>query len=433
MIPLSQTICLGLSHRTAPVALRERISQALPRAQPLAESLPERFSALTELVVLATCNRIELYASVGEKCSDPRQLLVDYVNEFYPIEDTTSFGEYLYFYRGKQVIEHLARVASGLDSLVLGEPQILGQVTDAYMQGVEAQSIGSALGVLFRGAIRIGKRSRSETDISSNPASISSVSISLARSVVDDLQESHVLVVGLGEMGQLALSALRKRGVNKISLANRTRQRAEALFGEWEGTIYDIEELPLALARADVVITASAASQTLIGANLMKNVMRKRENRDLVLIDIAVPRDVDPRVAGISGVHLFNVDDLRGTLDEALAAREREIPRVEAIIAEEMAALDAEFRRLTIKPLIVDLRQKAEAIRQQELERTLRYLGDDVDPETLKHVRHLSRSLVNKLLHEPTQRLREKATNGQSEEIAAAVRHLFNLEDSPKG
>lgn len=426
---LTRIVCLGLSHNTAPLALRERISCSLPEEHGLLEVVEDgldRFSALAEIALLSTCNRIELYAVVDAPAEEAQHLLIDYLAAVHTV-NAGSFDDYLYFRQGQAAIEHLARVAAGLDSLVLGEPQILGQVNDAYMTAVEANTAGPVLTALFRGAIRAGKRARTETAISSNPASVSSVAITLAQQFAGDLERQEVLVVGLGEMGQLALSALRKRKIANISLANRSQERAERLAAGWQGRAYGLEELPQALATADTVICATAAPHTVVDAEMARAAVAQRKRRPLVIIDIAVPRDVEPDVAGVPGIHLFDIDDLEENLDEALAARQQEIPRVEAIIAEEIEALEAEIRALTIKPVIVDLRQKAEAIRQRELERTLRFLGDEVDEETLRHVQHLSRSLVNKLLHEPTTRLREKATNGQATEYEAAVRDLFDL------
>lgn len=428
-----QIACLGLSHRSAPLSLRERLSCALPGHEALLpEGLPDPYQALQEIVLLSTCNRVELYAAVDATCSRPRQLLLDYLALHHPV-DTSSFQDYLYYYTGHEASTHLARVASGLDSQVLGEPQILGQVIDAYMQAIDARTIGPILTTLFRRAISAGKRARSETAISSNPASISSVSICLAEDVVGDLKQRTVLVIGVGEMGQLAIRSLRKRGVRRIILANRTLERAQALAQRWDGRVYPLSDLSSALAKADVAISATAAPHVIIGTDLITAAMAERGGEDLAVIDIAAPRDVDPAVRHLPGVHLFNMDDLKGTMDEALAARRQEIPHVEAVIAEEMAHLRRSLQELRIKPTIADLRQKAERIRQREMERTLRFLGSDLDDETLEHVQHLSRSLVNKLLHEPTLRLREQAKNGKADVYAEAVRDLFNLDSPTEG
>lgn len=427
-MPISRIACLGLSHQSAPVELREDLSCALVHEEHRRPAdLPRRFAAMTEIVMLTTCNRIELYACVDQEHADPRQLLAEYLVHHHT-STVSELHQHLYFLRGKDAAQHLLRVACGLESQILGEPQILGQVTGAYMDAVEARTIGPTLTALFRGAIRAGKQARARTSISSNPASIASVSITMADQLVGPLQERNVLVVGLGEMGQLAVSALRKRRVPNIALANRTPSRAVKQAQAWQGAGYSLEQLPAAIEHADVVITATAAPGTIIEHALVENAMQHRQDRQLVIIDIALPRDVHPHVRNIPGVHLFNMDDLRQSLDRALEARRREVPRVDTIIAKELETLEGEFRELAVKPIIVDLRQKAEVIRQRELQRTLRFLGEDIDPQTLKHVQHLSRSLVNKLLHEPTVRLRRKASNGKADEYSAAVRELFDLD-----
>lgn len=422
-----QLACLGLSHNTAPVALRERLSCALPAGRTAA--IGDRFPGLEGLVVLSTCNRIEIYATVAGE-ADAETLLVDYLLAEHPV-DIAIFRPYLYFMEGEEVIRHLTTVAAGLDSRVLGEPQILGQVTEAYVQAVDAHTTGPLLDVLFRSAIRAGKRARRETAISSNPASISSVAIALAQDVAGDLRQRRLLVVGAGTMAELALDALRKRGLTRVAIANRSRRHAELLAAGFDGPIYGLDELPTALAEADVVISAATTPAPLITATMVASAMvaaARAGKRRLVLVDVAVPRNVEEAVRELPGVHLFNVDDLREGLDAALEARQRAVPQVEAIIEEELAYLDLELRRLAVRPLIAEFRQRAESIRQQELARTLRFLGDDLDPETRKHVEHLSRALVNKLLHEPTLRLRERASNGEAEHYETAVRDLFALD-----
>jgi glutamyl-tRNA reductase len=432
-MPTFEIACLGLNHRTAPLTLRERISCAWPgQGQSLHASLPQTADGLDEIVVLSTCNRIELYATYDKSVPDPYRLLVAYLGRLHAT-NVGNFREYLYFFRGRDAIDHLMHVAAGLDSLVLGEPQILGQVTEAFMGAVAAHTIGPVLTAVFRGVIRAGKRARSETNISSNPASISSVSVALAERIVGSLANHNVLVVGLGEMGHLTLNALRKRGVERISLANRSLERARELVQGLQGDAYPLDQLVPALMQADVVFTATAAPRPVIYAADVAAAMAERAGRKLVLVDIALPRDVAADAAAVPGVHLFNLDDLQATLDEALEARRAEIPEVEAIVDAEMTALEETLRTVAVRPVISSLRQKAEAIRQHEMERTLRFLGDDVDAETVEHIQHLSRSLVNKLLHEPTMRLREAASNGDGDTYAASVRDLFNLDSSLGG
>ena len=449
MMPHQQIACLGLSHRTAPLAVREQlrcslvdVGELLPALetghplperldsladQPLAVCLQDHaaFTAVRELVILSTCNRLELYALLSGEVDDPRALLTAVLATVHQI-DLSPFQNHLYHFVGETAVTHLLRVAAGLDSLVLGEPQILGQVTSAYMAAVQARTIGPALDALFRAAIRTGKRTRTETAISSSPASVSSVAIALAQDIVGDLNGRHTLVIGLGEMGRLALKALGHRGVTAVSVANRTWVRAETAVARFNGRAYSLEQLPEALLAADVVISATASPIPVITAGMVQQAMSQRGARPLVLIDLAVPRDIDPAIQTMPNVRLYDVDDLQSSLDDSLAARQAAVPLVETIVAEETAVLDKELQQLAVQPLIADLHQKAEAIRQRELERTLRHLGD-VDPQTLEHLQHLTRSLVNKLLHEPTKQLRTQASTETAVTYASAVRELFGL------
>lgn len=425
----SSIVCLGLSHQTAPIELRERLSCSLVDFSSL--PIPRRrgkpdVAPFGEMVVINTCNRLELYVRFDDSDVDRRAILAEQLATARDAK-LDEISDHLYFLVGQEAVEHLFLVAAGLESQVLGEPQILGQVTDAYMAAVEADTAGPVLTALFRAAIRVGKRARTETAISNNPASIGSIAINKAQQIVGDLRLRRPLVVGMGEMGQLAMRSLQSRGVRQIAVANRTRDKAETFGNGCIGDFYTLAELVDSLAEADVVISATAAPHVIIGRDMVLAAMSKRAGKELVLVDIAVPRDVDPVVGDIPGVHLFDMDDLQSDLDDALAARQQEIPRVKAIIQEEVTSFETELRQVSIRPLIAGLRQKAELIRQRELERTLRFMGD-VDPRTLRQMQLFSRSLVNKLLHEPTVRLKEKAGNGESVEYAEALQHLFSLE-----
>lgn len=424
----ARLVLLGLSYRTAPIGLREQLSCSLATLPPDWQTADSRFAAIDELAILSTCNRTELIARVNCPGLDARTLLADLLVRLNGL-DRTTFEEHLYLHTGLEAAEHLCRVAAGLDSQVLGEPQILGQVTDAFMAATEAKAIGPALTELFRTAVRCGKRARTETTISQNPVSTSSMAVAQAQAILGDMSQRAHLVIGAGEMGRLALKVLRSRGATQIALANRSRARAEALAAEDDLTIYDLAELATAVAQTDVVISATSASQPILTYELVQSAMQQRAERPLILLDIAVPRDIDPAVRQLANVHLFDADELQQSLDEALAARQQEIPAIEAIIEAELASLAAALRGLTVRPVIVDLRHKAEAIRQQELDRTLRYLGE-LDEATLAHIQHFSRALVNKLLHEPTLCLRDKAVDDKAAVYASTVRDLFGLNET---
>lgn len=417
---------IGLSYRTAPIGLRERLSCSLDDVPISIQTTNGRFAAVQEVALLSTCNRIELYAALNCPGLDARALLAELLVSMTGVE-TAVFADHAYCYTGSAAAEHLCRVAAGLDSLVLGEPQILGQVTDTFMAATDAKQIGPVLTELFRTAIRAGKRAHTETAISENPVSTSAIAVAQAQAILGDLTRQRYLIIGLGEMGQLALKALRARGLTDIALANRTRRRAETLAAADGLPVYDLDELETAVATADVVISATTAREPLLTVPMVQQVMANRDERPLVLIDIAVPRDIEYQVRAIPGVHLYDADELQSSLDHALAARQQEIPQIETIIAAEVDSFAARLKQLVVKPVIVDLRQKAEAIRQQEMARTMRYLGA-LDEETLAHIQHFSRSLVNKLLHEPTIRLRHKAAEEEAAVYADAVRDLFGLQ-----
>lgn len=430
-----QVLCLGLSHQSAPVEIRERLSYsdgalkaALARFGCGRDALP---SGVAELTILSTCNRTELYAC-GEEFhagnGAPRDAfapLIDFLVETRGVH-AGEFESHLYRLGGADAVEHLCRVASGLDSMILGEPQILGQVASAHEAALGQQAAGPVLSALFRTAIAAGKRARTETAIGRNPATVSSVAVRLAESVVGDLRSARVLIVGAGEMAELAVEALRVRGVRRIAVVSRTLGRAEHLAERWGGEAMTFERLAEALAAADIVITSTDAPHFIIVPDLVQAARDSRPDRPHVFIDIAVPRDVDPAVGRLPGVHCFDIDDLQQHLNGSIAVREREVPRVEEVVREEVERFLAWQRSLDVVPVIAGLRAKAESIRRAEVDRTLRHLPRLGETER-KRIEALSESIVSKLLHDVTARLKSEADNGHAPEYAAAVRELFGL------
>ncbi|MFO7572228.1 MAG: glutamyl-tRNA reductase [Gaiellaceae bacterium] len=414
---MERLVCLGLSHRTAPVELRERVGSLGPGA--------ERCPAVEEHAVLSTCYRVELYARLTDSVEDAHDELVRALAGAHDV-DRDLLLDHLYVHSGDDVARHLGRVASGLDSLVLGETEILGQVGDAYESGKEAGTVGPALTLLFRSAIAAGRRARIETSIGSNPATASSMALALADGALGDLREKNALVVGAGRIGLQTLKAFASRGITNVAIVNRTRERAEEAGERFGAAVYGLDELEDALAWADVAVTATSSEAQVIDAALVRRAADRRGSRALVLIDLAVPADVDRDAGDVESVRLFDVDDLRAGLDETMASRLREVPPVEAIVEQEVEAFSRRYRELEIEPLVVELRRQAEEIRARELERALGDLGD-VDEEIAERIEHLSRALVKKLMHEPTVRLREHAGAGGGDEIAAIARELFGL------
>ncbi len=413
---MHRLVCLGLSHRTAPVELRERIGALGPSA--------ERCPGVVEHAALETCYRVELYARLASGVEDARDELIEALSVLHGVE-RELLSDHLYVHSGDDAVRHLSRVAAGLDSLLLGESEILGQVGDAFEAGTAARTVGPALSLLFRTAITSGRRARSETAIGANAATASSMALALAEGVLGDLREKRVLVVGAGRIGLQTLKALQGRGVRQIAVANRTRERAGEVAGRFGVTAHGLDELEDVLAWADAAVTATASETPVVRIETVRRAMSQREG-PIVLVDLAVPADVERSVGEVSGVRLFDVDDLRVGLDDTMSSRLREIPRVEAIVEEEVESFRRRYLELEVEPLVAALRLQAEEIREQEVGRALRDLGE-VDPATAERIEHLSRTLVKKLLHEPTVRLRERASVGHSDEVADAVRELFGL------
>lgn len=425
---INRIVCVGITHRTAPVEYREKFGDDLAGRcgrflSDVRASAAPGDTAVSELVVLSTCNRVEFFATLSghdEPRTEPLFELLSRATGFNP-DDLASHALVL---RGSDAIRHLCRVAAGLDSLVLGEPQILGQVSDALEAADLHRTAGPSLHRVFRRAIRAGRRARSETAIGLNPASASSVAVALAQGVVGSLRERHVLVLGLGDMGSIAVKALRSRQVREIAIANRTRERAEEVAVRWGCRTFAMDDLPAAVAWADVVISTTRCPQVIVDAETVRRAMSERPNRPLVFVDVAVPRDVDPTVKQIPGVFLFDADDLGGRLDEGLAARQQEVPKVEAIIEQELAFMAKDLRELEVEPIIEEMRRKAELIRRREIENVLELMGN-ADPNTREHLHLLSRSIVDNLLREPTVRLKQIVQEDDWKKHARVVHDLF--------
>ena len=418
-------LCLGINHTTAPVQLRERIAfnEEQVRASLSRLSCEHVDHSGAEMVIISTCNRIEIYAAsrrvsfaeLEAFLSDARGISA---KELHP---------HLYSLIDEQVVEHLMNVAAGLDSLVLGEPQILGQVTRSLELARGVGASGPLLSRLFQSAIHAGKRARTETAISRNPASVSSLAAALCERSVKDLPGAQVVILGAGEMAELAVEALRKRGVERLLVINRTLQHARRLADQWSAEADTFENLEAALARADILISSTGAPHLIIYAPMVAAAMQQRPERPLMLIDIAVPRDIDPDVTQTSNVCLHDIDSLNTHLEQSLAERAAQVPQVEAILAEESAKFMEFLGALDMLPLITDIRQQAEAIRLAELEKTLRRLPDLTEAER-GHIEAMTQAMIKKLLGHPTNHLRAEAASPQAPEIASLTRTLFNLQ-----
>ena len=414
---MHRLVCLGLSHRTAPVELRERIGALGVGA--------ERCPAVIEHAVLQTCYRVELYARLTSGVEDARDELVDALSHAHDVSRELLL-DHLYVHSGEDVARHLSRVAAGLDSLVLGEAEILGQVGEAYELGEAAGTVGPGMKLLFRTAISAGRRARSETAIGANPATASSMALALAESALGNLRDKHVLVVGAGRIGLQTLKAAEGRGIGSVAVANRTKERAAVVAARFAAVAHGLDELVDALAVADVAISATSSEAPVLRVDSVRAALAARADRPLVLVDLAVPADVEREAGEVPGARLFDVDDLRAGLDDTMRARLREVPGVEAVVEEEVEDFGRRYRELEVEPLLSEQRRQAESIRSRELARALDDLGE-VDPAVAERMEHLSRTLVKRLLHDPTVRARERAGAGNADEVADAVRDLFGI------
>jgi glutamyl-tRNA reductase len=417
--------CIGLNHNTATLHLREQMAFNDQKASVSLARLGcgnLKIGSLNEFVILSTCNRVEIYA-VGPVLDFP--VLEQFLSDVHGL-DRESFTPHLYRLADEAAIQHLLEVAAGLDSLVVGEPQILGQVTQAYALARSQDLAGKVLSHLFESAIRAGKRARTETAIAQNPASIASVAVRLASQSVPDLASARVVLVGAGEMAENALQALRKRGVDRVMVINRTLERAQELAQRWNGEAATFEKLPEAIHWADILISSTSAPHTLIHPQPVTEAMVDRVNRPLVMIDIAVPRDVDEQVGSIANVQLYDMDALQEHLDLSLEQRRREVPQVQWIIQEELTSFLAYLETLDVLPIIAEIRQKAELIRQHELEKTLRRLPN-LSSQDRHSLEAMTLAMVKKILHEPILRLRSEAAGPEIVEFTTITRALFGL------
>lgn len=423
-------LCLGVSHETTPLSVRERLAYdaaaldaALTRA---AHRRTDTDWPIAELAILSTCHRVELYAVARETSGDD-DASFDALSTFLADGrgmDRADLDSCVRRSSGAAAVAHLCSVAAGLRSVVLGESEVLGQVDRA---GQTAESVGSAgpiLSILFRAAVRAGRRARAETLIGRNPASIGSVAVDLAAHLASDVRGRNVLVVGAGKMGARAAAALRARGDWNITVMNRSYHRALELAEASQGHGMSAELLQEGLEWADIVISSTGAPHTIITAPMVRDAMAARPERPLICIDIAVPRDVDPSVRDVPGVRVFDVDDLQDRAGQGMAERRAAVPRVEAIIDEEVSEFERWRRTVRAEPLVRELRRHADAIRRRELDRALRRVPT-LDDGARDQVERLSVSLMNALLHEPTRRLRDAGNDAD----AQRVRELFGLQD----
>ncbi len=421
-------IVVGLSHKTAPVDIREKVAfPPATMAEPLQQLLD--LPTVAEALIVSTCNRVELYA-VSRQPEAAITELKTFLADFHSL-NVEVLREHLYAYAGTEAIRHVLRVSASLDSMVIGEPQILGQIKTAYGYACEYKTAGVILNRFLRKAFSTAKRVRTETEIASNAVSVSFAAVELARKIFDSLENKTVMLIGAGEMCELAAKHFINNGVSKVLVTNRTFSRAEKLAAEFSGTAVSFENFREQLHRADIVLSSTGAPDYILGAKKLKEVCKLRRYKPMFLIDIAVPRDIDPAANKLDGVYLYDVDDLQGVVQANLKERQKEAAKAELIVDNEVKQFCSWLATLEVTPTIVALRQKIEQIRQAELEKTLAGLHG-LDDKQRKAIESMASALVNKILHHPTQILKQTSNGGDNNCYLDAVRTLFDLTDTDR-
>lgn len=418
---MMRLFAVGLSHRTAPVELRESVDFSRRGAVESLSAMASR-GISREMVVLSTCNRAEIYAVAGPEGPDA---VGRFIAEYHGVPLAT-LADHLYVRRGPEVAGHLFRVAAGLDSLVVGEPQILGQVKTAYAAASDHGCTGAVINRLFHSAFGVGKRVRRETGLSEGAVSVSYAAISLARKIFGDLADLSLVVLGAGGMAKLTAVHLKAQGVREMTIASRTLSAAEGLARELSGRAVPWAELHQALSAADIVIAATGASEPVLTRSAVHEVMRPRQQRPLFIIDIALPRDVAPAVGNLEQVFLYNIDDLQGIVRENLARRSGELERAEVIVDEEVDRFAAWLQSREIIPTIVALRERFESIRQSEMARLEPKLAA-LPPEARHRLDEITHLVVQKLLLAPTEQMKTIRDPNTAAAYAEALTGLFRL------
>jgi glutamyl-tRNA reductase len=420
---------LGLSHKTAPIDVRERLAvpeRELPQVLEALGEVPE----LAERMFFTTCNRAEVYG-VAEGALLPAVESTRASLERYRHLEPSALQGVLYTYSGADAARHMFRVASSLDSMVIGEPQILGQVKAAYTVALSQHTTGIVLNNLLEQAFHVAKRVRTETGIATSPVSISSVAVELARKIFGDLAGRTVLILGAGEMAELALRHLVDDGVRSILVANRSHERAVALAAQFHGKAVTFEAFRREMVEADIVISSTSAPHVILKKEDMQAITLERRHRPIFLIDIANPRDIDPGCHEVDNVYLYNIDDLQSVVSTNLKEREREAERAEVIIEREVGLFQAWLRGLDVVPTIVSLRDRVEEIRAAELQKMLSRMSD-LTPAQRDAVTALTMSMMNKILHQPMSELKRRAEHQDGHVYSAVLRRLFGLEEKER-
>ena len=421
-------LALGINHKTASVAVREKVAFAPEQVE---DALAQAclFSEVNEIAILSTCNRTELYCSGGTAGAET---LLQWMSDYHGLA-LSDLQACCYLHQGSDAARHMMRVACGLDSLVLGEPQILGQLKSSYAVGQSANSVRSDLGRLFQQTFTIAKKVRTQTAIGENPVSVAYAAVSLAQHIFADVSQSNALLIGAGETIDLVARHLVQSGVKKIVVANRTLERAQALASQFGAEAVLLSDIPEVLADADIVISSTASQLPILGKGAVERALKQRKHRPMFMVDIAVPRDIEAEVEELSDVYLYTVDDLRGVIEENVKSRQNAAEEAESLIEHGTSEFMLQLRSLDAIDTLRSLRHKAEKTRDQELEKALKMLNKGKSAEDV--LQQLARGLTNKLIHSPSVQMKRASAMGRGD-LLQLTQELFELapnelEDTP--
>jgi len=418
-------LVLGLNYKTAPVEIREKFVFVDDQTE-RALHLLSQSKSIAECVIVGTCNRTEVYV-VCDQASMGRDYAMRFLAEWFGVSKD-SFREYLYIKENEQAIDHLLRVAAGLDSMVVGETQILGQVRDAFLLAQRLQVTGTVFNTLFKQAITFAKRVHTETAIGQNAVSVSYAAVELGKKIFGSFAGKSVLIIGAGKMSELTAKHLHANGAERVTVANRTLKRAQLLAEQFQGEACTMEQLPQALLSADVVISSTGANGYVLGKKELAPIMKQRNHRPLFMVDIAVPRDLNPDLHELDNVYLYDIDDLEGIVASNLEERSREAKKVEGMIAEEIVAFTNWYQTLGVAPLIAALQEKALVVHSEAMRKIENKLPGLTERE-MHIIRKTTKGIVNQLMHDPIVRLKEMAASRKGEEVLDIFTELFALEE----
>jgi len=414
---------IGINHKSAPVEIREKLAFNASSIPIALSTLTQSFSS-SEAVILSTCNRVEIYGASSKDCLN-KDSLIDFFSAFHGIPKE-RFSDHIYHYHGLNAVRHLFYVTSSLDSMVVGESQILSQVKEAYMTAASSEATGNVLNQLFQRALNVAKDTHTRTKISKGKVSISSVAVEFAVKIFKDFSDKTVFIIGAGEMCELVLKHLVDRGTKTVMVANRSYDRAKALADEYVGKAINYDSLKDYLQQADIIISSTAAPHYVIHTDQIKHAIKVRRGNPMLLIDIAVPRDINPEISEVDNVYLYNIDDLQTVVSKNMDKREKEFKKCQEIIDKEVKRFMAWSEELKIGPAIAQLRNHFHGIGEKELER-LRPKLRNLDHDEWEDIVYSMQRTINKILHKPAKVGKEQAKNGGGYQYVETIKTLFGI------